>query len=101
MAPACGPATSRVGRPGTMCGRSRLWRRPYRTLLRLADDARAYRIIKKFRARCRFERAPFDLPWKTDDGGEAVESRKSRSRVRRMLWREKTIRDSRKIRWPG
>jgi len=29
---------------------------------------------------------PFDLPVQTDKGGEAVESRKSSSRVQRMLW---------------
>jgi len=29
---------------------------------------------------------PFDFPVKTDNGGEAMESRKSSSRVRRMLW---------------
>jgi len=29
---------------------------------------------------------PFDLPVNTDNGGEAMESRKSSSRVRRMLW---------------
>src|SRR5262245_12623953 len=49
--------------------------RGHLAMIETAGDSRVYRIMKKFRVRGRFERVPFDLHWKTNNGGEAIESR--------------------------